>query len=222
MDSPLPPLPVEDIVGLPASFSLPQTLSWAIGPRADVAGLCTLRDGVAVTVRPIHDDDVQRLRAFHLNLSPETIFLRFAHLLCGFPDELAVRLACVDGDQRMAFVATDAADTADTADDPTHEQIIAVARYDYVRPQIAEMATVVADLWQGRGLGPLLLYRLALYGRSRGYATFIAPMSRWNSRAIRALLHSGFPYTLKQLDEDTLLASVDITPLDCYVVLSGE
>jgi acetyltransferase len=174
-----------------------------------------LHDGVVVTVRPIHDEDVQRLRAFHLSLSPQTIFLRFAHLLGEFPQELAAWLTRVDGDQRMAFVATDAAD----ADDHAHEEIIAIARYDRVRPQVAEMAAVVADRWQGRGLGPILLYRLAVYGRSRGYTTFIALMSSRNRRALRALMRCGLPYLLKQLDEDTLLASVDITQLDCLRVV---
>ncbi len=157
-----------------------------------------LRDGVVITVRPIHDEDVQRLRAFHLSLSPQTIFLRFAHLLGGFPVELAAWLTRVDGDQRMAFVATDA------AADHSHEEIIGIARYDRVRPQVAEMAAVVADRWQGRGLGPILLYRLAVYGRSRGYT-----------------MRCGLPYLLKQLDEDTLLTSVDITQLNCLRVVDS-
>ena len=71
------------------------------------------------------------------------------------------------------------------------------------------------------GLGPLLLYHLAIYGRRRGYATFMASMSSRNMHAVRSLMHCGLPYTLKNLDEDTLLASVDITPLDCLSVVSG-
>src|SRR5262249_35295801 len=153
--------PFDNVVKLPAACPLPPALSWAVEPPADRAGPCALRDGSVVTLRPIHNEDVQRLLVFHLRLSPETIFLRFAHLLGEFPEELATPLACADGDHRMAFVATAAAESS------SHEEILGVARYDEVRPQVAEMATVVADHWQGRGLGPLLLYRLAIYGRRR-------------------------------------------------------
>jgi GNAT superfamily N-acetyltransferase len=212
-----------DIVGLSAASSLVAvpSISQAIGAATELVYRCTLRNGVAVKVRPIQNDDVQRLGEFHLGLSSETTFLRFAHILGEFPDELIMRLSCVDGDQRMAFVATDVADIADIADigtardmDPPHEQIIGVARYDRVRLQVAEMAAVVADRWQGLGLGPVLLYHLAVYARRHGYTTFISTMSRWNDRAIRALMHCGLRYTLKQLDEDTLSAAVDLTQLD--------
>lgn len=209
-----------DIVYLLAASSLAAvpSISQAIGAATDLVYRCTLRNGVAVKVRPIQNDDVQRLEEFHLGLSPETTFLRFAHILGEFPDELIMRLSCVDGDQRMAFVATDVADEADIGTardmDPPHEQIIGVARYDRVRLQVAEMAAVVADRWQGLGLGPVLLYHLAVYARRHGYTTFISTMSRWNDRAIRALMHCGLRYTLKQLDEDTLSAAVDLTQLD--------
>ena len=200
-----------DAARLVAPSSLYQLLSWAFGPPADVAGICTLRDGARVEIRPICGEDMQRVRAFHLRLSPQTIYLRFAHVLGTFPDELVAWLVRVDGDQRMAFVATDA---TDAADDARRDEIIAIARYTQLRPQVAEMAAVVADSWQGRGLGPIVVYRLAIYGRGRGYTTFVAQMNRWNSLAIHALYRCELPYTIRRLDEDTLLTSVDLTRLD--------
>ena len=221
MDS---PLLSADLGGMSSPVSASSLLvhvaaiSRAVGAPEDLVYRCTLRDGVEVTVRPIQNDDVQRLRAFHLGLSPETRFLRFAHLLGEFPDELIGRLSCVDRDERMAFVATDAAREPvepDRQDEPIDEQIIGVARYDRVRQQVAEIAAVVADRWQGHGLGLILMYHLAMYARRHGYTTFISTMSRWNDRAIRALMHCGLRYTLKQLDEDTPSAVIDLTQLDC-------
>jgi GNAT superfamily N-acetyltransferase len=218
------PLLSADLGGMSSPLSSPSSLvhvaaiSRAVGAPGDLVYLCTLRDGVEVKVRPIQNADVHRLRAFHLGLSPETRFLRFAHLLGEFPDELISRLSCVDKDERMAFVATDTArepDEPDMPDEPIDELIIGVARYDRVRQQVAEIAAVVADRWQGRGLGLILMYHLAMFARRQGYTTFISTMSRWNDRAIRALIHCGLRYTLKQLDEDTLSATVDLTPLDC-------
>jgi hypothetical protein len=57
---------------------------------------------------------------------------------------------------------------------------------------------------------------LAWYARRRGYTTFIAPMSRGNSRALLALWHCGLPYTLEPLDDQTLLAAVNITPMQGF------
>jgi GNAT superfamily N-acetyltransferase len=216
------PLLSADLGGVSSSSSFVHVaaISRAVGVPGDLVYRCTLRDGVVVTVRPIQNDDVQRLRAFHLGLSSETRFLRFAHLLGEFPDELISRLSCVDKDERMAFVATDAARESDEPveleeqDEPIDEQIIGVARYDRVRQQVAEIAAVVADRWQGYGLGLILMYHLALYARRHDYTTFISTMGRSNDRAIRALMHCGLPYTLKQLDEDTLSGAVDLTPLD--------
>jgi acetyltransferase len=199
--------PCEDGAGEPASPPLAQTPHGAVDLLADLTGPCTLRDGVVVMVRAIRDDDMQRLQVFHLGLSPQTLYLRFGHLLSGFPDELAAWLTCVDGDRRMAFVATDPVDEVASA----RQTIIAVARYDHVRPLVAEMATVVADRWQGRGLGPQLRYRLAVYARYRGYTSLIGYVRSTNDHALRALRRCALPYTLKRLDEDTLLATIDIT-----------
>jgi acetyltransferase len=204
-------LPFEDSVeagaGEPAAPPLAQPPSAPADLLAALTGPCTLRDGVVVLVRAIRDDDMQRLQAFHLGLSPQTLYLRFGHLLAGFPDELATWLTCVDGDRRMAFVATDSVDAVASA----NQTIIAVTRYDHVRPLVAEMASVVADRWQGRGLGPQLRYRLAVYARYRGYTTLIGYVRSTNDHALRALRRGALPYTLKRLDEDTLLATIDIT-----------
>jgi GNAT superfamily N-acetyltransferase len=211
-------LPFEDSPGEPAASPLAQTPDGTAELLAALTGPCTLRDGVVVMVRPIRHEDVQRLQAFHLGLSPQTLYLRFGHLLAGFPDELAAWLTCVDGDRRMAFVATDTVDDVSSA----REAIIAVARYDHMRPLVAEMAAVVADRWQGRGLGPHVLCRLAVYARSRGYTTFIGYVSNKNARALHALVRGTLPYTLTYVDENTLLANIDITHIDITHIRAPE
>jgi GNAT superfamily N-acetyltransferase len=200
-------VPFEAGAGGPAAPPQTQPPDGAADVLAELTGPCTLRDGVVVMVRPIRYEDVQRLQAFHLSLSPQTLYLRFGQLLAGFPDTLAAWLTCVDGDRRMAFVATDTVEEVASAS----PAIIGVARYDHVRPLVAEMAAVVADRWQGRGLGPQVLYRLAVYARSRGYTTFIGYVSNKNGRALHALVRGALPYTLTYLDAYTSLAAIDIT-----------
>jgi acetyltransferase len=193
--------------GGPASPPQAQTPSGAVDWLTELTGPCTLRDGVVVLVRPIRDEDMPRLQAFHLGLSSQTLSLRFGHLLAGFPDALASWLTCVDHDRRMAFVAIDPVEEVASV----RQTIIGIARYEHLRPQVAEMAEVVADRWQGRGLGPQLLYRLAVYACRRGYTTLIGWVRSTNARMVRALRRSALPYTLKPLDEDTLLAAIDVT-----------
>lgn len=145
----------------------------------------TLRDGATVIVRPIRPDDTQRLRAFHSRLSLETIRLRFFAALPVLPLEMAERLTHVDYENRMALVAT-----AGAGDD---EQLVAVVRYDRAGPTAGEVAFVVEDCWQGRGIATALLHRLAEYARARGFVELVAQTMGWNTRMHSLLRHCGFP-----------------------------
>jgi len=147
--------------------------------------LLTLRDGVTVTARAIRANDTERLHAFHSRLSLETIYQRFFSLLRVLTPHMATSLTHVDYENRMALVAT-----TGTGDD---EQIVAVASYDRAGPTIAEVAFVVEDSWQGRGIATELLYRLAAYARSRGIVELLALTLGENLRMQKVLRQSGFP-----------------------------
>jgi len=68
------------------------------------------------------------------------------------------------------------------------EKIIAVARYDLDRPtNMAEVAVVVEDKWQNKGLGSFLLKYLAQIARSRGILGFTAEVMPDNFRMLRLL-----------------------------------
>jgi GNAT superfamily N-acetyltransferase len=145
----------------------------------------TLRDGSTVAMRAIHADDTERLRAFHSRLSPDTIYFRFFSLLPELMPQMAERLTHVDYENRMALVATTGA-----GDD---EQIVAVVRYERAGPTVAEVAFVVQDEWQGRGIATALLHRLAAYARGRGIVELLALTMSANTRMHRLLRDCGFP-----------------------------
>lgn len=118
----------------------------------------TLRDGVLVTVRPIQPEDEAELTALYARLSPETAYQRFFTVMARLPPDWAHFLAHVDYERRMALVAVDPLD-----------RLIAVARYDYdERAEEAEIAIVVQDAWQGKGLGTVLLSRLFEHAGRKG------------------------------------------------------
>ena len=118
----------------------------------------TLTDGTPVTLRHIRPEDESALTALYERLSPQTAYQRFFTVMRRLPPDWAHILANVDYDRRMAIVALG----------PGGE-LIGVARYVYdERAQEAEIAIVIEDRWQGRGLGTRLLGELIGYAEARG------------------------------------------------------
>ena len=119
-----------------------------------------LPDGTAVVIRPIHPDDDALECSFINGLSSET---RYNRLLSGrrlTPDEIR-RLTRIDYEREMAFIAVIA--------NGRHAIAIGVARYvKDVAGRGAEFAIVVADAWQRKGVGTLLLGMLLAHATATG------------------------------------------------------
>ncbi|MGD8399075.1 MAG: GNAT family N-acetyltransferase [Anaerolineae bacterium] len=146
----------------------------------------TLRDGTEAVIRPIEPEDARRLQAFFDRLTPESIFFRFLGKPKDLPDEQARRLANVDYDSHMAYVAT------------IDDDVIGVARYaepDWGEPGVAEAGVIVEDAYQSKGLGTILLKRLARYARAQGIHTFAAIIHHSNIKILHFIRHSGLPIT---------------------------
>jgi RimJ/RimL family protein N-acetyltransferase len=173
-----------------------------IEPTA-AAETITLRDGTPVVTRAIQPDDAPRLQAFHARLSPESVYLRWLSAHPVLTDEEAETLSRVDYRDRMAFVATL----------PAASDIIGVARYAAARaegPGAAESAVVVADDFQQRGLGTLLLGRLLVYARAQGFTTWVAEINAQNARMLRFIQRGGLPVT-RRLESGSWQVRIDIT-----------
>lgn len=177
------------------AFRLPPDVARLEGPLP-------LHDGHVIHVRVIRPYDDEGLRAFHRQLSPDAIMFRFFHMLPELPAPDAEHFTHVDYVNRMALLAT----TGSTAP----EEILGVVRYDRTEDTTAEVAFVVADAWQGRGIATALLHRLAAYARTKGIATFVAITMGSNARMIEVLRNSGFPMTTRY-SEGTLEVHLDIT-----------
>ncbi len=148
----------------------------------------TLHDGALTTIRAIQPDDALRLQAFHTRLSPESIYFRYHGVHPVLRPEEARWLSEVDYRTRMALVAT--------REEGGEEHIIGVARYSVIgpgAPDRAEVAIVVEDRYQGKGLGTLLVERLAAYARAHGIREFVAEVSAENDRMMRFIRHIGLP-----------------------------
>jgi RimJ/RimL family protein N-acetyltransferase len=134
-----------------------------------------------VLLRPIRPGDAPALTQLYDRLSPESAYQRFFAVMRRLPPDWARILADVDHDRRAAIVAAG----------PDGE-LIGVARYG-TEPgaDAAEIAVVVQDAWQGRGLGTILLSALLDHAVSRGITKFLAYVLADNHRMLRLIGRQG-------------------------------
>jgi nucleotide-binding universal stress UspA family protein/RimJ/RimL family protein N-acetyltransferase len=140
-----------------------------------------LDDGSRVLVRPIVPEDREALAAGFERLSPESRYRRFFAPVARLRERELDYLTQVDHHDHEALVAIDDA----TGD------LVGVARFVRTEPTVAEPAIVVADDWQGRGLGGRLLDELVGRAREEGIERFAAPVLADNTGAIRLLERLG-------------------------------
>lgn len=129
-----------------------------------------LPDGRQVTIRPIREDDHDRLRDHHARLSPESRYRRFLASKPELTEADARYLVQVDGHDHFALVAA-------AAGEP-EQPLVGVARYIRIpnEPEAAEFAVVVVDDYQGQGLAGELMARLADVAVAHGINRFRATM----------------------------------------------
>jgi RimJ/RimL family protein N-acetyltransferase len=139
----------------------------------------TLRSGERVRVRPIRPDDEPRLSELYDRLSRDTRYHRFFTVMRRLPPDWAHFLANVDYDRRFAVVAEDLAAPVTS--------LVGVARYEPSEPGVAEVAVVVEDRWQGKGLGTLLLSESFRAAVDNGITRFRASVLAENRRMLDLL-----------------------------------
>ena len=150
----------------------------------DHDGVSMELDGRPVRVRPISPADGAALVRFHLGLTRETTRLRFFAVHPELSAEEVERFTHVDHTEREGLVVLDGG------------EIIAVGRFERLPgTEKAEVAFVVADAWQSRGVGTRLLKELAARARAVGVAGFIADTLEENHRMRHLFRHSGLAAT---------------------------
>ncbi|MBI3530307.1 MAG: N-acetyltransferase [Betaproteobacteria bacterium] len=121
----------------------------------------TLRDGTRVIVRPIRPEDRQIEREFVQKLSDESKYFRFMSALRELNEAMLSRFTQIDYDREMALIAVVCENGLETE--------IGVARYVVNADRTScEFAVAVADAWQHRGVGSILILSLVEVARARG------------------------------------------------------
>jgi acetyltransferase len=158
-------------------------------------------DGITLTVRPIRPEDAQIEQAFVRGLSDESRYFRFMQAVHELTQEMLVRFTQIDYDREMALIAV-----VET-DDGTELQV-AVARYTaYPDRRSCEFAIVVADDWQGRGIGTHLMHSLMQVAKSRGIDLMEGEIIAGNTHMLGLMDRLGFKVHPNPEDEGVVEAS---------------
>ncbi|MBV9823591.1 MAG: GNAT family N-acetyltransferase, partial [Actinobacteria bacterium] len=161
-------------------------------------------DGGTLHLRPLTPGDADALVAFHAQLSIRTRYLRYFSAYPTIPQRDLIRFTHVDNVDRVALAAW------------LGPRIVAVGRFDRlpgantaVPGRTAEVAFVVADAHQGRGIGSVLLEHLAEIGRQLGIARFEAVVLAENSTMLRVFLDAGYQPS-RQIEGNEVTLEFDI------------
>ncbi len=139
-----------------------------------------LRDGRRIEIRAMRPDDAERLVRFHESLSSETVRLRFFSVHPHLSPREVMRFTQVDHHDREARVAV------------SDDEIVGVGRYERLADSDrAEVAFVVADAWQGNGVGAALLRDLVARARREGIHVLVAETLQGNRAMLAVFAHAG-------------------------------
>jgi acetyltransferase len=144
-----------------------------------------LSDGAKVLIRPIRPEDRALEQAFVEGLSPSSRYFRFLDTLASLSPKMLTHFTEVDYDRHMALIAVHDHDRVPTQ--------IGVTRYVATESgDSCEFAIVVADQWQHRGVGGILLRTLIDVARQKGLKTMFGDVLASNQTMFTFVARMGF------------------------------
>jgi acetyltransferase len=136
-----------------------------------------LKDGTAVTIRPIRPEDEPLIAKFHTTLSERSVYLRYfcsLSLTARVEHERLARICFAGYDRGFALVAENKNSNTGSS------EILGVARFSAVNSSEAEAAVLVSDQWQGRGLGTELMAGLSRVAKAEKFQRLSGEILRDN------------------------------------------
>jgi acyl-CoA hydrolase/GNAT superfamily N-acetyltransferase len=137
-----------------------------------------LKNGKTAEFRPLLPSDEIGYRNFFYSLQEKTIYMRFFYRMRSFSHEVVQKhWASVDYRNNMSIIGL--------VQKGGHKEIIAIGTYAYDREQMAEIAFVVREDYQGMGIASYLLAVLEQIAKENNYTRFLASVLRENSAMIQ-------------------------------------
>src|SRR5258708_724000 len=174
--------------------ALPDSSShWLHSYPAQLPQTWTLPSGQSLVVRPVRHDDGERELAFVSALSLKSRYQRWLSGGVNVTPEWIAFMTRIDYRRHMAFAVTMAGDRT--------EQFVGVGRYVVDSPgSSAEVALVLADAWQGKGLGRRLLETLLEHAASAGIREAVGLVLAENVAMLSVARSMGFAIRLEPTD----------------------
>jgi acyl-CoA synthetase (NDP forming)/GNAT superfamily N-acetyltransferase len=147
---------------------------------ADTPSYALLADGATIEIRPAGRADSGRVQAFHQEMSPDNLYLRFFSLSKRAAEHEAQRVCRPPGPDHAALLAL------------LNGEVVGLASYEpTARTGAAEVAFAVADQMHGRGVATLLLEHLVSVAQARGVALLTAETLPENTAMLRVFADAG-------------------------------
>ncbi|MEU0955438.1 GNAT family N-acetyltransferase [Streptomyces niveus] len=167
-----------------------------------------LRDGGTARVRPITTDDAERLVSFYEQVSDESKYYRFFAPYPRLSDKDVYRFTHHDYVDRVGLAVT------------VGGEFVATVRYDRIDARgmpasapadEAEVAFLVQDAHQGRGIASALLEHIAAVARERGIRRFAAEVLPANNKMIKVFRDAGFTQR-RNFEDGAVRLVLDLEP----------
>jgi acetyltransferase len=159
-----------------------------------------LKNATLVSLRPIKPEDEQRFNEFLMSLSVESMRFRFFQIIKEMSHEALTRYCNLDYDREIAVIAE--------LQEGSKPIIGAVRLIVEPSGKSGEFAVLVADKWQGLGLGSKLMNLLSEIGRDMRVNNIFGYVSAYNYKMIQLCKKKGFK--VETLDEETVIASLSL------------
>jgi acetyltransferase len=172
--------------------------------------LYTTRESEQVLIRPVKPEDADAMLKFFEHLSTQTIYLRFFTPLKQLSKRMLIQLTQIDYDREVALVAWF----------PAHngEKIIGTARIIFTANGTeGEFAIMLADSWQGKGIGAALLKSCLAFSKRYGLKRVFGLVLRENRQMLRLADKLGFKKVRAPASNEIELI-IDIEKLDLYTL----
>jgi len=143
-----------------------------------------LRDGSPVDIRALRPEDEADMLAALERTSPQSLQRRFFVMKRHFSDKERAYFMDIDFTNHVAIVAL--------AEESGRQVIVGGGRYIVFEPGRAEMAFVVIDAWQGRGIGSILMRHLTKIAGDAGLQELTAEVLPENAAMLKVFGKFGF------------------------------
>ena len=187
-----------------SSITLPGKTIAAKAYPAHLITQIALRDGTALTIRPIRPADMDLEKAFVKKLSDYSRYYRFMQPIRELTPAMLEHFTHPDYDREMALIAI--------ANQGGLEEEIGVARYvKYPDGRQCEFALAIADAWHGKGVGTALMQALMTYARSVGLESMEGFVLSTNQAMLKLVKFLGFSLEISNDDPTQMTARKDLS-----------